>query len=85
MSGQVKRKYFSEVISFRKELRKPIYLIAKSLPYDYDRYLVLKYFKKYFPHKWIEIEQRCKLYKEKDDFLSAQGKRPRYMPGEYSN
>jgi hypothetical protein len=78
MPGLTKRKFEKELINFNKSLKRPLNLIYEILPCDYDKYILLKYFKELYPFEWKTIIERYKLYTAKDDFLEEKGKKRRY-------
>lgn len=80
MPGMTKRKYVGEIMSFNESLKSPLNIIKSVLPYNYSKEDVLTLFKELYPYEWGIIEQRYKLYKEKDDFLVKVGKKKRYKP-----
>ena len=80
MPGITKRKYDSETMLIRKKIKRPLYLVAEILPYDYDGADLLSLFSQFYPFEWKEIVERQKNYKEKDDFLKKVRKQTRYHP-----
>ena len=80
MPGKTQRKYIGELIRFNKSLKILLHTIKSILPYNYNKYDILDFFKELYPYEWNIIEQRYKQYKEKDDFLIKVGKKSRYKP-----
>jgi hypothetical protein len=80
MPGTAQRKYVGETMRIHKKLKHFVRKIADILPYEYDKNDVFNLFKGFYPLEWKEIIERCKHYKEKDDFLVKVGKKPRYKP-----
>lgn len=80
MPGKTQRKYVGELMRFNKSLKTPLHTIKSILPYSYNRYDILNFFKELYPYEWNIIEQRYKQYKAKDDFLIKVGKKARYKP-----
>lgn len=78
MPGKARRKYDGETIRICKKLKRPLYLVAEVLPYDYDHRLFLDLFIKLYPNEWNEIVERCASYQAKDNFLQEKGKKARY-------
>ena len=80
MSGITKRKYIGETMRYNKKIKRPLYLIAEILPPNFDKYILLEYFKKYYPMEWNQLVQMQESYSEKDKFLLSVGKKQRYKP-----
>ncbi|MEZ9069658.1 toll/interleukin-1 receptor domain-containing protein [Vibrio atlanticus] len=78
MAGIVKRKYESETRKLQKSFTRPLNLISKALPAEYDKYLLLKLFKELFPLMWDSLNKRYEQYESKDKFLAKVGKKKRY-------
>lgn len=78
MAGIVKKKYQSETIRLKKSFTRPLKLISEALPFEYDKYVLLKFFKELFPLMWNDLNQRYEQYESKDSFLTKVGKRKRY-------
>lgn len=78
MVGIVKRKYESETRRLQKSFTRPLNLISEALPAEYDKYLLLRLFKKLFPLMWDSLNKRYEQYESKDDFLTKVGKKKRY-------
>ena len=80
MPGKTQRKYVGQLMRFDKSLKTPLHNIKSILPYSYNKYDILNFFKELYPYEWNIIEQRYKQYKAKDDFLIKVGKKIRYKP-----
>lgn len=78
MAGVVKRKYESETRKLQKSFTRPLSLISKALPAEYDKYLLLEIFKELYPIMWDKLNNRYKQYESKDKFLAKCGKKKRY-------
>lgn len=78
MAGIVKKKYQSETIRLKKSFTRPLKLISEALPFEYDKYVLLKFFKELFPLMWNDLNKRYEQYESKDSFLTKVGKRKRY-------
>lgn len=78
MPGITKRKYVGETMRIHKKIKRPLYLVAKILPYDYNGADLLNLFIQFYPFEWKEIVERQNNYKEKDNFLRKVGKQTRY-------
>ncbi|WP_049071855.1 hypothetical protein [Klebsiella michiganensis] len=78
MSGMMKKKYYSETISYTKSFTKPLSLIAQILPFNYGKKSILDLFIKFYPCEWNKLVQRYNYYHEKDMFLKRVGKKIRY-------
>ncbi|MBH0072231.1 toll/interleukin-1 receptor domain-containing protein [Pseudoalteromonas sp. NZS127] len=79
MTGIVKKKYLSQTRSVQKSLSKPLDLTSKALPLKYDKYILLEFFKLFFPIEWTQVKLRYELYESKDSFLNKVGKKKRYF------
>lgn len=80
MPGITKRKYDGETMRIHKKIKRPLYLIADILPYDYNGADLLNLFSQLYPFEWKEIVERQNNYKEKDEFLKKVRKQTRYHP-----
>lgn len=80
MPGKTQRKYVGELMRFDESLKTPLHNIKSILPYNYDKYDILNFFKELYPYEWNITEERYKQYKEKDNFLIKVGKKARYKP-----
>lgn len=78
MPGITKRKYDGEIMRIHKKIKRPLYLVAEILPYDYNGADLLNLFSQFYPFEWKEIVERQNNYKEKDRFLKKIGKQTRY-------
>lgn len=78
MPGEARRKYDGETMRIYKKLKRPLYLIAEVLPFEYDSKTLLDLFIELYPFEWNEIVERCANYKAKDKFLQSNGKKARY-------
>lgn len=80
MAGVAKRKYESELIKFQKSINRPLGLVSETLKPEYSGIDLLEAFQRYYPCEWDLICERYRVYKEKDKFLVANGKKIRYKP-----
>lgn len=80
MPGITKRKYVGEIMRYNKKIKRPLYLIAEILPLNFDKEILLEYFRKYCPMEWNQLVQMQESYSEKDKFLLSVGKKMRYNP-----
>ncbi|HCM88430.1 MULTISPECIES: TIR domain-containing protein [Vagococcus] len=78
MPGKTQRKYVGETMRIQKEMTQQLKQIAKVLPYEYNRNLLLEYYKEFYPTEWNKIIQRDSQHRAKDDFLKSNGKKKRY-------
>jgi hypothetical protein len=86
MPGLTKCKFEKELMNFNKSLKRPLNLIYEILPCNYNKSILLKYFKELYPFEWKTIIERYKHYTDKDNFLEKNGKKRRYnhlLPKEY--
>lgn len=75
MPGKKQGKYVGEVIRFNKSLKMPLHNIKSILPINYTKYDILNLFIELYPYEWNSIEERYKIYKNKEDFLKKVGKK----------
>ncbi|HML36071.1 MAG TPA: toll/interleukin-1 receptor domain-containing protein [Bacillota bacterium] len=80
MPGITKRKYIGETMRIHKKIKRPLYLVAGILPYEYNGVDLLNLFSQLYPFEWREIVERQNNYKDKDGFLKKVGKQTRYHP-----
>lgn len=80
MPGITKRKYDGETMRIRKQMKRPLYLVAEVLPYEYNGADLLNLFSEFYPFEWRKIVERQNNYEEKDRFLNKVGKQTRYHP-----
>ena len=78
MPGMMKKKYYSETIGYTNSFTKPLSLIAKILPCNDGKELILDLFIQFYPCEWNKLVQRYNYYHEKDLFLRKNGKKIRY-------
>lgn len=78
MAGEVKRKYQTETMRYKKSFTVPLKKISEILPFDYDKNTILNFFKEFYPVEWDRLEQRYRLYEKKDLHLQSVGKKKRY-------
>ncbi|MDD1016071.1 hypothetical protein [Pseudomonas rubra] len=78
MPGMMKRKFSSDteryIAAFTPQLKK----LVVALPFEYDKKIVLDYYKIFFPNQWLNLVSRCDYYLDKDQHLVSVGKRRRY-------
>ncbi len=78
MAGITKRKYEAENSRIAKSMTRQLNLIYEILPKEYDGNILLDYYKRYYPNEWNYIVERCRTYKQKNEFLLSHGKKSRY-------
>lgn len=82
MAGMVKRKCTSETRSYQKRFTRPLKSISEALPAEYDKNILIGFFKELFPIEWDNLNKRYELYQSKDRFLREIGKKKRYFHDE---
>ncbi|MBX8490920.1 toll/interleukin-1 receptor domain-containing protein [Pseudomonas cichorii] len=60
--------------AFTPQLKK----LVAALPFEYDKKIVLDYYKKFFYNQWLNLVNRYDYYLDKDQYLVSVGKRKRY-------
>lgn len=78
MVGEVKRKYHAETMRYKKSFTAPLKKISEILPVDYDKYIILNFFKEFYPIEWDKLVHRSSLDEKKDLYLQSKGKKKRY-------
>jgi len=55
MPGMMKKKYYSETIGYTNSFTKPLSLIAKILPCNDGKELILDLFIQFYPCEWNKL------------------------------
>ena len=79
MPGEVKRKFYNELMQEVKKINKIVKNFAEYLPWEYNEKTIVDFFKKYYPEEWDYLTKMAKTYKQKDLFLLNQKKKKRYF------
>lgn len=78
MSKTALRKYVGESMRLNKSIKRPLYLVAETMPLKYNQADFLNAFKQLYPLVWKMLSERHDNYNGKDKFLKEIGKKPIY-------